>query len=188
MRFNWNFKDIWFQYGRYIYQYGVCLLYSKFLVSIFLPLLLLFHVGLLIIQSVYSLPLSRERWLTAAVVYDGLLVCGDRAGNMHIFKLQNSILNDQENIAEGNKPIQTFTKVHGNIGIQNFIIMGSKLISAGRDGMLKFYESKKYENKKLLHALHKEKMPIDWISGSLKTSDDILILGFKEVFKYLKEY
>ncbi|XP_076163612.1 tRNA (34-2'-O)-methyltransferase regulator WDR6-like isoform X1 [Ptiloglossa arizonensis] len=137
--------------------------------------------GLLIIQSVYSLPLSRERWLTAAVVYDGLLVCGDRAGNMHIFKLQNSILNDQENIAEGNKPIQTFTKVHGNIGIQNFIIMGSKLISAGRDGMLKFYESKKYENKKLLHALHKEKMPIDWISGSLKTSDDILILGFKEV-------
>ncbi|XP_053970887.1 WD repeat-containing protein 6 [Hylaeus volcanicus] len=136
--------------------------------------------GSIIMRSICLLPQSRERWLTAAIIYEELMVCGDRAGNMHVY--DRSELHDQANIANNdNKPIQTFTKVHGNIGIQNFIVLGSKLISAGRDGMLKLYEFKKHENKKLLHTLHKEKMPMDWISGSLKTPDDIFILGFKEV-------
>ncbi|XP_076618371.1 tRNA (34-2'-O)-methyltransferase regulator WDR6-like isoform X1 [Colletes latitarsis] len=138
--------------------------------------------GSIIMQSICLLPSSRERWLTAAIVYEGLLVCGDRTGNMHVFEFQESVLNDQTNVVEKyNKPMQTFTKVHGNIGIQNFIVLGSKLISAGRDGMLRFYELKIHKNTKVLYTLHKEKMPMDWISNSLKTPHDILILGFREV-------
>ncbi|XP_015430355.1 PREDICTED: WD repeat-containing protein 6 [Dufourea novaeangliae] len=138
--------------------------------------------GAISIESVCLLPPSRERWLTAAVLYEGLLICGDRAGNMHVFKIEKSILREHINTTEtDNKPVQTFTKVHGKIGIQNFTVLDSKLISAGRDGMLNFYKLHEHENKKLLQTLHKEKIPIDWISGSLKISNDILILGFKEV-------
>ncbi|XP_031827082.1 tRNA (34-2'-O)-methyltransferase regulator WDR6 isoform X2 [Nomia melanderi] len=138
--------------------------------------------GSMTIETTCILPSSRERWLTAATLYEGLLICGDRSGNMHIFKLEAPILPKGTNITEtNNKPIQTFTKVHGKIGIQNFLILGSKLVSTGRDGMLKFYELNKHENTEVLRSLHKEKMPMDWISGSLKIANDILILGFKEV-------
>ncbi|XP_071877534.1 tRNA (34-2'-O)-methyltransferase regulator WDR6-like [Bombus fervidus] len=138
--------------------------------------------GLINIESICLLPCSRERWLTAAVLYEGLLVCGDRTGNMHVFELEKSVSYNGANVPEAkNKPIQTFVKVHGKIGIQNFIVSNSKLISTGRDGMLKFYELNKYKSAKLLCALHKQKMPMDWISRHLKSSDDVLILGFKEV-------
>lgn len=138
--------------------------------------------GLITVESVCLLPYSRERWLTAAVLYEGLLVCGDRAGNMHVFDLEKPVSYNGANISEtNNKCIQTFVKVHGKIGIQSFIVFNSKLISAGRDGMLKFYELNKHEKQKLLCTLHKQKMPMDWISGYLKSSDDIFILGFKEV-------
>ncbi|XP_076239379.1 trafficking protein particle complex subunit 31 isoform X2 [Calliopsis andreniformis] len=138
--------------------------------------------GSITVQSMYVLPPSRERWLTAVALYQGLLICGDRAGNMHVFEVQESTLYDQKNNTEmGSEPIQTFTKVHGNIGIQNFIDLDSKLISTGRDGVLRFYELNVYENRKLLYTLHKKKMPMDWISGSLRTFNDTLILGFKEV-------
>ncbi|XP_076663163.1 trafficking protein particle complex subunit 31 isoform X1 [Andrena cerasifolii] len=137
--------------------------------------------GSVTVRSTCLLPPSRERWLTAAVLYEGLLVCGDRAGNMHVFELRESVLRDPANVTEmDHRPIQTFAKIHGKIGIQHFLVLGSKLMSAGRDGMLRFYEISKQETTKL-HALHKEKMPMDWISGSLKTSDDTFVLGFKEV-------
>ncbi|XP_017754598.1 PREDICTED: WD repeat-containing protein 6 [Eufriesea mexicana] len=141
--------------------------------------------GSIILQSVCILPYSRERWLTAAVLYEGLLVCGDRAGNMYVFEYEKFIPCNEKSVSGMDlmkqKPIQTFVKVHGKIGIQNFIILNSKLISAGRDRMLKFYELSKHENTKLLNTLHQQKMPMDWISGHLKLSEDILVLGFKEV-------
>ncbi|CAK9796955.1 WD repeat-containing protein 6 [Anthophora plagiata] len=138
--------------------------------------------GSITVQSICFLPHSRERWLTAAVLYEGLLVCGDRAGNMHVFELEKSVSKNQTDTARiDNKPIQTFVKVHGKIGIQNFIVLDSKLISAGRDGKLRFYETYEHKNAKLLCTLHKEKLPMDWIGGHLKTSDDIFILGFQEV-------
>ncbi|OAD58760.1 WD repeat-containing protein 6, partial [Eufriesea mexicana] len=143
------------------------------------------YKGSIILQSVCILPYSRERWLTAAVLYEGLLVCGDRAGNMYVFEYEKFIPCNEKSVSGMDlmkqKPIQTFVKVHGKIGIQNFIILNSKLISAGRDRMLKFYELSKHENTKLLNTLHQQKMPMDWISGHLKLSEDILVLGFKEV-------
>lgn len=104
---------------------------------------------------------------------------------MHIFDLKTYVPYNETIIFETNKPIQTINKVHGKIGIQNFIVVNSKLISAGRDGMLRFYELNKHKNIKLLYILHKQKMPMDWISGHLKSFDDILILGFKEVYTYI---
>lgn len=132
------------------------------------------------------LPQSRERWLTAAILCKELLVCGDRSGNMHVFELEKYTSDDQTNVTEmSNKPLQTFHKVHGNIGIQNLVVLHSKLISGGRDGMLRFYDVIEYKNRRSLCPLHSEKMPMDWISGNLKSSNDLFILGFKEVNKYL---
>lgn len=122
------------------------------------------------------LPPSRERWLTAAITYEELLICGDRAGNVHIYEL-NGINEDMK------KPIQTFTKVHGKIGVQSFAILESKLMTTGRDGMLRFYESTIEDKKKYLRRLHRKKMPMDWISSTLKMDETILVLGFKEVYK-----
>lgn len=117
------------------------------------------------------LPPSRERWLTAATIYEELLVCGDRAGNVHIFELKNG---DVE------KPNQTLVKVHGKIGVQSFDVLEGRLMTTGRDGMLRFYELNK-ENRNSLLTLHKKKMPMDWISGTLKVDGIILVFGFKEV-------
>ena len=156
--------------------------FSNILISFNLLLIFPFRTELITVESVCLLPYSRERWLTAAVLYEGLLVCGDRAGNMHVFDLEKPVSYNGANMSEtNNKCIQTFVKVHGKIGIQSFIVLNSKLISAGRDGMLRFYELNKHENTKLLCTLHKQKMPMDWISGYLRSSDDIFILGFKEV-------
>lgn len=154
--------------------------------------IIFFYIGSVAVNSLCLLPPSRERWLTAAVLYERFLICGDRAGNMHIFKLDESnqiiALNHSNVVETKNKPIQTFAKVHGKIGIQSFIVLNSKLVSAGRDGILKFYELSKLRSEQVLYSLHKEKMPMDWISRSLKTPSDILILGFKEVRADLNKF
>ncbi|XP_012154196.1 tRNA (34-2'-O)-methyltransferase regulator WDR6 isoform X6 [Megachile rotundata] len=72
--------------------------------------------GSVTIQSMGLLPQCRERWLTAAILYEHVLICGDRAGNMHVFEVQKYNSNDETNILKiNNKPIQTFPKVHGKI-------------------------------------------------------------------------
>lgn len=144
-------------------------------------ILKLFHFtveGVVNVESSYELPPSRERWLTAAIIFDELLVCGDRAGNVHTFQLGKSTVQDR--IETNDKPIQTLAKVHGRIGVQSFIVLNSKLISTGRNGVIKFYEFRKDGLKGQLDPLHSEKMPMEWISGTLRAVDDIFVLGFKE--------
>ncbi|XP_017887106.1 WD repeat-containing protein 6 [Ceratina calcarata] len=135
--------------------------------------------GLITVQAVCILPAARERWLTAAALYGGLLVCGDRSGNMHVFDLKKLTPCSEANVAESNnKPIQTFVKVHGIIGVQTFMVLLDKLVSAGRDGMLRFYELCTELN--TLRALHEEKVPIDWIADNISLGSEIYIFGFQE--------
>lgn len=117
-----------------------------------------------------TLPHSRERWATAAAIYEDLLVCGDRAGNVHVF--------DPSDTSE--KPVQTFAKVHGKIGVQSFAVVDGKLMTTGRDGTLRFYELSNGDGRRLL-MLHRKKMPMDWINGVLRVDKTVLVLGFKEV-------
>jgi hypothetical protein len=119
------------------------------------------------------LPLSRESWLTAATIYEELLICGNRAGNVHVYELNNA----NEEIK---KPVQTLSKIHGKIGVQSFTVLEGKLMTTGRDGTLRFFELSKEDTKSLL-MLHRKKMPMDWISNTLKVDGIVLVLGFKEV-------
>ncbi|XP_032663397.1 WD repeat-containing protein 6 isoform X2 [Odontomachus brunneus] len=138
-------------------------------------LLRIFHFtinGTTHVETQCMLPSSRERWLTAATIYEKLLVCGDRTGNVYVFELSN----ESEDIKT---PSQTLVKVHGKIGVQSFDVLEDKLMTTGRDGMLRFYELNK-ENRNSLLTLHKKKMPMDWISGTLKVDGILLVFGFKE--------
>lgn len=102
-------------------------------------------------------------------------------------------MKDANNKKNGKRPIQTMSKVHGKIGVQSFSILTkeNKLMTTGRDGMLKFYklriekEEKNRRKRKSLLMLHGKKMPMDWISGTYhhQKNDAIFILGFKEVHK-----
>lgn len=160
----------------------VCILYIQLCLKINILLYIYifdysFYTGGIHINAQFVLPSSRERWLTAATIYKQLLVCGDRAGNVYVYKLNEQTNKDIE------KPVQTFNRVHGKIGVQSFARWEKKLMTTGRDGMLRFYELSKDDTKPLL-MLHRKKMPIDWISGMLKLADGRctpFIFGFKEV-------
>jgi len=141
------------------------------------------------VEDKYILPPSQERWLTAAIIYSSMLICGDRAGNIHVYKLEyDRCVSD---IKVNKKPIQTLHRIHGKIGVQSFHIFKENLITSGRDGMLRFYQICTNDTKPLL-MLHKKKMPMDWISGILKVNikrvdkaiekdESLFIFGFKQV-------
>lgn len=148
-----------------------------------------------IINVHYVLPPSRERWLTAAIMYEvgnndkgtqSLLICGDRAGNVHVFiTLRGDVLTESVIIR---KPIQTLHKIHGKIGVQSFALFEENLITSGRDGMLRFYHICECSIVPL--SMHKKKIPMDWISGmrnvrveTNKTEKEevLFIFGFKQI-------
>nr|XP_050850545.1 WD repeat-containing protein 6 isoform X1 [Vespula vulgaris] len=131
-------------------------------------------------HSEYILPPTRECWITAAIIYENLLICGDRAGSLHVFEIHNQFLNKINLDRNIGKPIQTIYKVHGKIGIQLCAVIKNKLITGGRNGIIRFYDIC-HEKKSFLRTLYCIKMPMDWISNILDIGNDILITGFKEV-------
>nr|KAF7427407.1 hypothetical protein H0235_007101 [Vespula pensylvanica] len=131
-------------------------------------------------HSEYILPPTRECWITAAIIYENLLICGDRAGSLHVFEMHNQFLNKINLDRNIGKPIQTIYKVHGKIGIQLCAVIKNKLITGGRNGIIRFYDIC-HEKKSFLRTLYCIKMPMDWISNILDIGNDILITGFKEV-------
>ncbi|KAK2584051.1 hypothetical protein KPH14_006501 [Odynerus spinipes] len=136
----------------------------------------------LYIHSEYLLPPSRECWVTAAIIYEELLICGDRAGNLHVFEFHNTFVDNKINLDKNIcKPIQTIRKVHGKIGIQACAVLKKKLITGGRNGTIRFYDTCIIEGKRFLRTLYCIKMPMDWISNILDIGNDILVTGFKEV-------
>ncbi|XP_015592338.1 WD repeat-containing protein 6 [Cephus cinctus] len=135
-------------------------------------------------QTEHILPPSRDCQITAAVMYKSLMICGDRAGSIYIFKTVESTLNCTKTACKSTyarEPVQTFPKIHGSLGVQSCAIIGTNLISAGRDGTLRFYELLKSDGDMSLRVLCEKRMPMDWVSNTLKTDTDTFVLGFKEV-------
>ncbi|XP_033222136.1 WD repeat-containing protein 6 [Belonocnema kinseyi] len=118
--------------------------------------------------SDYILPESRERWITAAIIYESLLICGDRAGSVFVFKSLQ-------------KPVQTFYKIHGKFGIQSCRIRAGKLITAGRDGQLRFFQLRNENGEYFLDFESAKNMPMDWINRVVETEEDQYVFGFSEI-------
>ncbi|XP_063987430.1 tRNA (34-2'-O)-methyltransferase regulator WDR6 [Diachasmimorpha longicaudata] len=126
----------------------------------------------LIISSEFTLPPSKECWTTAAIVSSSLLICGDRAGSIIVFDLSPSA---------PSAPKQTFPRIHGRLGVQSFGTSGGRIISTGRDGTLRYHKLLEDDSGEYLKPLHWRKMPMEWVSRSVNTEDDVYILGFKEI-------
>ncbi|XP_051172215.1 WD repeat-containing protein 6 isoform X2 [Leptopilina boulardi] len=122
----------------------------------------------------YILPESRERWTTAAILYENLIICGDRIGSVFVFK-------KSPNDKDFQKPLQTFYKIHGKLGIQSCSIRANKLITAGRDGHLRFYEIRNENDEYFLELECSKNMPMDWISRIFELQDDQFVFGFSEI-------
>lgn len=127
------------------------------------------------ILSEYILPESRERWTTAAILYENLIICGDRAGSVFVFKTSSDDNNDSR------RPVQIFHKIHGKLGIQSCAIRGNKLITTGRDGHLRYYEIRNENDKYFLDVECANNMPMDWISRIIEIHDEQYVFGFSEV-------
>ncbi|CAG5103493.1 Similar to Wdr6: WD repeat-containing protein 6 (Mus musculus) [Cotesia congregata] len=124
------------------------------------------------VQNEFILPASRECWTTSAIMINNLIICGDRAGNVYGFNTKSENKNPQYN----------FNKIHGRLGVQSFGIMNNKLISTGRDATLRFYKLIINDNNDtLLKVLDAKKMPMEWVSRTLKTNNDFFVIGFKEI-------
>ncbi|XP_057318454.1 WD repeat-containing protein 6 [Microplitis mediator] len=126
------------------------------------------------VQCEFTLPSSRECWTTAAIKFNNLIICGDRAGNVYGFDIKS----------DSRTPQYNFSKIHGRLGVQSFGSMNNKLLSTGRDGTLRFYKlivNNNDENNTLLKVLDGKKMPMEWVSRTLKTNNDLYVIGFKEI-------
>ncbi|XP_015108821.1 WD repeat-containing protein 6 [Diachasma alloeum] len=124
------------------------------------------------IHSEFTLPPSKECWTTSAIISSTLLICGDRTGSIIVYALAPS---------PSKTPKQMFPRIHGRLGVQSFGSSGGKIISTGRDGTLRYHRLLEDDSGGYLKPLHWRKMPMEWVSRSVSTNDDVYILGFKEI-------
>lgn len=123
------------------------------------------------IFSRHVLPYSRERWTTAGCLHHNILICGDRMGSIHIFDVNNDSIN----------PIHSFNKIHGRLGVQLCKVMHSNIITAGRDGTLKYFNIKNpHAKKSSVEFMYTKSLPMDWICRISQHQNDHLVLGFRE--------
>ncbi|XP_061194456.1 tRNA (34-2'-O)-methyltransferase regulator WDR6-like isoform X1 [Saccostrea echinata] len=77
----------------------------------------------------YTLPMCKQRWVSAATVGHGSLICGDRGGTIHLFQLGS----------EWKSPSQSFPKIHGKTGVSSICFYGDNVYTTGRDGCYRVF-------------------------------------------------
>ncbi|XP_069695221.1 tRNA (34-2'-O)-methyltransferase regulator WDR6 [Periplaneta americana] len=121
-------------------------------------------------MNAYELPKGRERWISAASLRGNFLVCGDRNGSIHLFKVDGIGLQS---------PLQTFSKIHGRMGVSSLVWHENRLLSTGRDGTLRQFLLSEEES--LLEHLSADKLSMDWPAVTVPSPSGLLVLGFKSV-------
>ncbi|XP_062614048.1 tRNA (34-2'-O)-methyltransferase regulator WDR6-like isoform X2 [Saccostrea cucullata] len=79
--------------------------------------------------GMYTLPVCKHRWVSAAVVSHGSLICGDRGGTIHLYHLGSDCKN----------PSQSFPKIHGKTGVTSICFYGDNIYTTGRDGCYRVF-------------------------------------------------
>ncbi|XP_076250690.1 tRNA (34-2'-O)-methyltransferase regulator WDR6 isoform X2 [Rhynchophorus ferrugineus] len=78
--------------------------------------------------EMFILPNTKERWSTCACYTNNHVIIGDRKGNIH-------------NYYFGHKnPINSLNKAHSHLGVTQLSIHNGKIVSLGKDGILKKYK------------------------------------------------
>ncbi|XP_048485447.1 WD repeat-containing protein 6-like [Plutella xylostella] len=114
----------------------------------------------------FSLPQSKERWLTAAGIdsKNRLFAVGDRCGNVHIY------------IIGKNNPVKTLNKVHGRYGPTSITIIDNGIITTGRDGTVKHFDLA-YDTVKYMKSID---LNFEWVEKFLDKNENI-VCGFQEI-------
>jgi len=84
------------------------------------------------------LPWSKHRWLsTVATGPSAQLVCGDKKGSIHLYKLPSC-----DNVREGVliEPISSLKGIHGSNGVTHLCYNNGHFYSTGRDGFCRQYK------------------------------------------------
>lgn len=81
------------------------------------------------------LPWSKHRWLSAITeVPSSQLVCGDKKGSIHLYKLPSDYNGEQI------EPLFTLKGIHGPNGVTYLCYNNGLLYSTGRDGFCRQYK------------------------------------------------
>ncbi|KAM3960071.1 tRNA (34-2'-O)-methyltransferase regulator WDR6-like [Aphomia sociella] len=116
----------------------------------------------------FTLPPCKERWLTASAIDSamGVLVVGDRCGNIHIY------------VNGASTPIKTFSKVHGRYGPTSITIKNYECVTTGRDGTVKYF-SLNTAHKTLAKYMSAKDLEFQWVEKFIDKHENI-ICGFQE--------
>lgn len=126
----------------------------------------------------FSLPLSKERWMTNALRYKNYLLIADRCGNLHLYV-----------IAENDENIEfrhTLSHLHGTIGCSNITrdtrhFSELAFTTAGHDGTLKTIIID--ENNLCLKICLTRRAPIVWIDKLIQSERyGDYIAGFNDCY------
>lgn len=113
----------------------------------------------------FTLPPCKERWVTAAVLVDDMLVCGGRDGSIHLYQLNGTL-------------IRSLRHIHGCNGVTCLRYLNNRIWSTGRDGTLRQYVlSTIYDNFRIVELVA-DKLTMQWVADIVSSSDDILVVGF----------
>lgn len=87
----------------------------------------------------FKLPYCSQWWVTSGVIHNNLLICGDRGGTLHVYRMKkNRNFGKYEGLQEQTDlfhPAQSLSRVHGKAGVTDVRLYKGVLYSAGRDGM-----------------------------------------------------
>ncbi|XP_014662156.1 PREDICTED: WD repeat-containing protein 6-like [Priapulus caudatus] len=131
----------------------------------------------------YVLPRCSQRWVTAGVVQGRLLVCGDRGGTVHAYRVSepsgvSTVAEDTSECTDWRQPVQSFARVHGKAGVTDVLRSGSDLVlTAGRDGQYRQWKIDGSSRLKLMYS-NRGCKGLDWIEKIILAKDDLWICGF----------
>nr|CAH7760308.1 unnamed protein product [Callosobruchus chinensis] len=95
----------------------------------------------------FNLPPSNERWTTCAIFYKNNVIVGDRKGSIHLYEIGKE------------EPIQTVSKVHNHLGVTKLVVEEDRIISLGRDAVIKTFQFKG----EYLRMISSDKLPVTWL-------------------------
>jgi hypothetical protein len=146
------------------------------------------------------LPLSKHRWVTAAVIISSpeslspqtsadsgisaanddrscclqtescLLVCGDRKGSLHVFQTSPS--------KEWLEPLQSLRGVHGANGVTHISLWRGFITSCGRDGHSRTFSLHPHTGSLTELSSYRPVKGMDWVERQFNSECHHLVLGF----------
>ncbi|KAG1680284.1 WD repeat-containing protein 6 [Nymphon striatum] len=76
-----------------------------------------------------TLPKCKQRWFSAAVLFQYNVVIGDRNGSIHIYSTINQVTD----------PKQSFKHIHGHLGVTDLKLNDDLMYSTGRNGLISIF-------------------------------------------------